>query len=134
MIKVREIDHVVIRVIELGKMLDFYCGVLGCTIERQQEKLGLTQLRAGRSLIDFVTVEGELGREGGAAPGSEGKNMDHLCLRVYPFDGDAIIRYLVDLNVTAGEIGSRYGAEGDGPSIYLKDPEGNTVKLKGAPW
>jgi catechol 2,3-dioxygenase-like lactoylglutathione lyase family enzyme len=134
MIKIREIDHVVLRVTERDSMLHFYCGVLGCTVERQQEELGLTQLRAGRSLIDLVTVEGKLGREGGAAPSREGRNMDHLCLRVDPFDGQAISEYLAGNNIPASEIGSRYGAEGEGPSIYLSDPEGNTVELKGAPW
>ncbi|MGH9850530.1 MAG: VOC family protein [Blastocatellia bacterium] len=54
MIKIREIDHVVLRVTELEAMLHFYCDALGCVIERSQEELGLTQLRAGRSLIDFA--------------------------------------------------------------------------------
>lgn len=119
-------------------MLDFYCGLLGCEVERVQEELGLTQLRAGRSLIDFVTVDGELGKAGGAAPAQAsdagGRNLDHLCLRVEPFDGEAILAHLRTRNVECGEIVSRYGAEGEGPSIYVKDPEGNTVELKGAPW
>ena len=134
MIKIREIDHVVLRVTDRESMLHFYCDVLGCTVEREQEELGLTQLRAGRSLIDLVTVEGKLGREGGVAPGGEGRNLDHLCLRVDPFDGQAISEYLAGNSILAGEIVSRYGAEGEGPSIYLSDPEGNTVELKGAPW
>lgn len=135
MIKVREIDHIVLRVIDLDKMLAFYCGVLGCTVERKQEALGLIQLRAGRSLIDFVTLEGQLGREGGAAPGAEGKNMDHFCLRIDPFDEDAVLNYLASKDIPViGDISSRFGAEGEGSSIYIKDPEGNTVELKGAPW
>ena len=115
-------------------MLDFYCGLLGCAIERQQDELGLIQLRAGRSLIDFVTVEGKIGKMGGAAPDQEGRNLDHLCLRLDPFDGEAILAHLRAHGVESGEIASRYGAEGEGPSIYIKDPEGNTVELKGAPW
>ena len=102
-------------------------------MEREQEKIGLTQLRAGRSLIDLVTVEGLLGRMGGAAPGREGRNMDHLCLRVDPFDAEAINDHLRSHGVEAGEVASRYGAEGEGPSIYVEDPEGNTVELKGPP-
>jgi hypothetical protein len=94
----------------------------------------LTQLRAGRSLIDLVTVDGKLGREGGGAPGREGRNMDHLCLRLDPFDGEAIREYLASKKIPAGEISSRYGAEGEGPSIYINDPEGNMVELKGPPW
>jgi glyoxylase I family protein len=134
MIQIREIDHIVLRVSDLGTMLRFYCGALGCAIERQQEELGLTQLRAGRSLIDLVTVEGRLGRSGGAAPKRDGRNMDHLCLRVDPFDAEAINAHLKQHGIKAGEVSSRYGAEGEGPSIYIEDPEGNTVELKGAPW
>jgi glyoxylase I family protein len=129
--QIRDIDHIVLRVVDLHQMLQFYCGVLGCSIERQQEELGLTQLRAGRSLIDLVTVEGKLGREGGVAPGREGRNMDHFCLRIDPFDAEAVKAHLKLHGIKAGEVASRYGAEGEGPSIYVEDPEGNTVELKG---
>ncbi|MCU6501222.1 VOC family protein [Rugamonas sp. A1-17] len=133
MIRIREIDHLVLRVVELARMLDFYCGALGCTVERRQDEIGLVQLRAGSSLIDLVPVDGKLGRVGGAAPGAEGRNMDHFCLRVEPFDEAAIRAHLLAHGVTAGQVESRYGAEGEGPSIYLTDPEGNVVELKGAP-
>jgi glyoxylase I family protein len=109
----------------------FYCDALGCTIERRQDAIGLVQLRAGRSLIDIVSVDGPLGRKGGAAPGDEGRNMDHLCLRVEPFDADAIRAHLDAHGVRIGETGQRYGAEGEGFSLYVTDPEGNTVELKG---
>lgn len=134
MIRIREIDHLVLRVGELQPMLDFYCRVLGCIIERKQDEIGLVQLRAGRSLIDLIPVDGPLGRAGGAAPGAEGRNLDHLCLRVDPFDEAAIRAHLSAHGVAAGETASRYGAEGSGPSIYITDPEGNTVELKGPPW
>ena len=93
-------------------MLRFYCDALGCSIERRQDELGLVQLRAGRSLVDLVPVDGKLGREGGAPPGREGRNMDHFCFRVEPFDADAIRRELNRHGITAGEVASRYGAEG----------------------
>ena len=134
MIQIREIDHLVLRVVSLEVMLRFYCNVLGCTIEREQEEIGLTQLRAGRSLIDLVTVEGAIGSAGGKAPGAEGRNLDHFCLRVDPWDAAAITTLLAQHGIDAGEVASRYGAEGEGPSIYLKDPEGNLVELKGPPW
>ena len=133
MIKIREIDHIVLRVIDQPKMLDFYCQVLGCAVERRQDELGLVQLRAGRSLIDMVAVAGALGLAGGAGPGKTGRNMHHLCLRVDPFDAAAIRDFLTANGVVAGEVESRYGAEGEGPSLYLSDPEGNTVELKGPP-
>ena len=134
MIAIREIDHLVLRVAKLEAMLAFYSNVLGCRVERRQDDLGLVQLRAGRSLIDLVTVDGKIGRAGGIAPGVEGRNLDHFCLRVEPFDEFAIRAHLRAAGVPVGESGSRYGAEGEGPSIYIFDPEGNTVELKGPPW
>ncbi|RJG27233.1 VOC family protein [Massilia cavernae] len=134
MIKIREIDHVVLRVVNLDAMIRFYCEVLGCTIERRQDEIGLVQLRAGSALVDLVPVDGKLGREGGAAPGPEGRNVDHVCFRVEPFDEGAIRAQLAAYGVGAGPVESRYGAEGEGPSIYLKDPEGNALELKGPAW
>lgn len=133
MIQIREIDHLVLRVIDLDRMLAFYRDVLGCTVERRQDAIGLVQLRAGRSLIDLVPVEGPLGRAGGAPPGKEGRNLDHFCFRVEPFDEVDIRRHMAQNKVEAGEAATRYGAEGEGPSIYIADPEGNVVELKGPP-
>ena len=133
-ILIRDIDHVVLRVVDLEKMLTFYCGVLGCTVDRRQEEIGLIQLRAGSSLIDLVPISGKLGSVGGVAPGREGRNMDHFCLRLEAFDEKSIRAHLAEYKVFPGEVVSRYGADGQGPSIYLEDPEGNTVELKGPPW
>jgi len=132
-IRPREIDHIVLRVVDLEAMRAFYCDVLGCTVERVQEAIGLLQLRAGRSIVDLVPVDGKLGRAGGAAPGVEGRNLDHFCLRVEPFDEAAIRAHLASHGVQAGEAAPRFGAEGLGPSVYLSDPEGNVVELKGPP-
>lgn len=131
MIRIRHIDHVVLRVVDLNAMLGFYRSALGCEIERRQDEIGLVQLRAGSCLVDLVTVDGKLGRMGGAAPGPQGRNMDHLCFRVEPFDEAAIRSHLAACGVAAGPVESRYGAEGAGPSIYLADPEGNVIELKG---
>lgn len=132
-IKLRELDHVVLRVSDVDRALHFYCNVLGCAEERRADKIGLIQLRAGSSLIDLVDVNGELGRKGGPAPGPKGHNMDHFCVRVDPFDEAAIREHLAAHDIEAGPTQSRYGAEGSGPSIYLRDPDGNTVELKGPP-
>jgi catechol 2,3-dioxygenase-like lactoylglutathione lyase family enzyme len=133
MIPIRDIDHLVLRVTDLAKMLHFYGEALGCAIERRQEAIGLVQLRAGGSLIDLLTIDGKLGRAGGAAPGAEGRNMDHFCLRVEPFDEAAIRSQLAQHGYSAGAVEWRYGAHGEGPSIYVSDPEGNVVELKGPP-
>jgi glyoxylase I family protein len=134
MIKIRGLDHVVIRAKNAGAMIDFYCDVLGCTVERETStELGLTQLRAGNALIDIVSVDGGLGRAGGAAPGEGGRNMDHFCVYLEDFDESVIRMHLAKFDVHGSDLEQRYGAEGDGPSIYVQDPEGNTVELKGAP-
>lgn len=159
------LDHVVLRVKDMARMARFYCEVLGCNVERERPELGLVQLRAGVSLIDLVSVDGELGRQGGRAglvdaerpeleraqsadipagisrgkrseaegPGKAGRNMDHLCLRIEPFDQNALVAHLASNGAVPGEIKSRFGADGYGPSLYLQDPEGNTIELKGPP-
>lgn len=133
MFSILGIDHVVLRAQNIPRMVRFYCDVLGCTVERERPELGLTQLRAGQSLIDLVAVDSELRRKGGAAPGDEGRNMDHLCLRIEPFDPGMLAAHLIRYGVVPGEVKSRYGADGQGPSVYLSDPEGNTIELKGPP-
>ena len=134
MFQITHLDHLVLRVSDLQATMRFYIDVLGCPVEKIQENLGLYQLRAGSALIDLVPIDGELGRKGGAAPGKEARNLDHFCLRVEPYDADAIIAHLKRHGVEPGPVTSRYGAEGQGPSIYVHDPEGNVVELKGPPW
>lgn len=133
MIQIQCIDHLVLRVSDLPKMIAFYRDILGCTLEREQPELGLFQLRAGRSLVDFVTAEGPLGRQGGTAPGAGGRNLDHLCFRVEPFDPEYLRANLAALGVESKGLASRYGAEGQGLSFFVQDPEGNQVELKGPP-
>jgi catechol 2,3-dioxygenase-like lactoylglutathione lyase family enzyme len=133
MLRIREIDHLVLRVKDMDTMIRFYGEVLGCPVHRIDEKIRLVQLRAGRGLIDLVPVDSELGRAGGAAPGREGRNLDHFCLRVDPWDAEAIRAHLRAHGVEPGPVAQRFGAEGQGPSLYLADPEGNTVELKGPP-
>jgi glyoxylase I family protein len=129
----KTLDHVVLRIADLSRALAFYRNVLGCTLEKEQASIGLTQLRAGSSLIDLVTLDGPLGRMGGAGPGAEARNMDHFAIAIAPFDEAAIRAHLAGHGVEAGEAVQRYGAEGEGPSIYIQDPDGNTVELKGPP-
>jgi glyoxylase I family protein len=127
------LDHIVLRTANVEAMVAFYCDTLGCLHERALPELGLIQLRAGASLIDLVAVDSELGRRGGDAPGPDSLNMDHFCLQLGQFDEDAIRAHLNADGVNAGPAGTRYGALGDGPSIYINDPDGNTVELKGPP-
>ena len=132
-IHVQGIDHVVLRVTDVHRALDFYCDVLGCRIERTVEDIGLVQLRAGAALIDLVDVAGTLGRSGGAPAGVEARNVDHFALRIEFFDEDEIVAHLAAHGVAPGAVETRYGAEGEGPSMYITDPDGNGVELKGPP-
>jgi len=131
--RLRQIDHVVLRVRDKDTSLRFYCDVLGCTLDKVQEAIGLWQVRAGTSLIDLVPLGGLLGKIGGAGPEKEGRNVDHFAIQIAPFDEAAIRAHLAQHNVTITDAGRRYGAEGDGPSIYILDPDGNSVELKGPP-
>ena len=131
--KLLGIDHVVVRVRDLERMTLFYVDALGCSVERRLEDFGMVQLRAGHSLIDLIDAAGALGRARGAPPGDGGQNMDHFCLRVEPFDERSIREHLSAHGVNASEVETRYGAEGNGPSLYIDDPEGNTIELKGPP-
>jgi catechol 2,3-dioxygenase-like lactoylglutathione lyase family enzyme len=131
-IRLAAIDHVVFRVADLDASLRFYTELLGATLEKAQAEIGLYQLRAGSALIDLVPLDGRLGRMGGAGPGREGRNVDHVCFRVLPWDEAAILAHLSSHGFEA-EVAQRYGAEGDGPSIYLTDPDGNGLELKGPP-
>jgi catechol 2,3-dioxygenase-like lactoylglutathione lyase family enzyme len=127
------IDHVVLRVANLERALRFYREVLGCREERRVATLGLVQLRAGGDLIDLVDTAGPLGTLGGAPPGQSGRNVDHVALRIAGFDEAKIRAHLEAHGVPPGDVGLRYGAEGFGPSMYIQDPDGNTLELKGPP-
>ncbi|AAO07551.1 Lactoylglutathione lyase [Vibrio vulnificus] len=129
-IQLQAIDHIVLRVVDLPKMLAFYCDILGCVVEREVAEFGLTQLRAGSALIDLVTVDSKLGQQGGRAPEQEGRNLDHFCLQITPKDEQEILDFLIQNGVKVEDFADRYGAQGFGRSIYLSDPEGNTVELK----
>lgn len=135
-IQINGLDHVVVRVADLDRALAFYRDALGCVVERSLGELGLFQLRAGASLIDLVPIDSPLGKAGGPAPppqGEGGRNMDHFALQLSHFDAEAITAHLARFGIEAGAVGERYGAMGNGPSMYLSDPDGNVVELKGPP-
>ena len=131
MIRVRTIDHIVLRTRHVPEMVQFYSDVLGCTVERTlPPETGLTQLRAGESLIDIVDVDSELGRAGGGPPGATENNLDHFCLQLEEIGEKELRSWLESKGVEAGSFETRYGAEGFGPSVYISDPDGNTIELR----
>lgn len=125
------LDHVVLRVRDLEASRRFYVDLLGGEVEREIAKLGLYQVRLGAHLVDLVPVDSPLGRMGGAAPGEQGRNLDHFALELRRFDESALRAHLEAHGIEPGDVGSRYGATGQGPSMYVKDPDGNVVELKG---
>jgi putative hydrolase of the HAD superfamily len=131
---IQRLDHVVLRVRDLARAIDFYESVLGCRVVKRRDDLGLVHLRAGASMIDLVAVDGALGRAGGPAAAATGRNMDHLCLRVEPFEPAALRAHLERHGAArVSGVHLNFGAEGDGESIYLDDPDGNVLELKGPP-
>jgi glyoxylase I family protein len=131
MLEVLAIDHIVLRTTKLKEMLDFYTKVLSCSIERETPvETGLTQLRAGSALIDLVVVNSRLGAIGGGAPTQSERNVDHFCLQIKSVPEQDIITYLKESGIEVGEFESRFGAQGEGNSVYIKDPEGNEVELR----
>jgi len=159
--EIKRIDHIVIRCRGFPEMFDFYHRVLGCTLDEPEgdhlNRFGgaLTHLRAGESYIDLLSYDdGHLTGDGVAAVqrmhaggvgtkrslddlalSAEESTLDHLCLRVRGFEMQSMIAYLESEGaqiVTSGD--RRLGADGVGPSVYVRDPEGNVVELKGDPY
>ncbi len=131
MIKITSIDHIVLRTAKLNEMLEFYCDVLGCTIERETStEMGMKQLRAGNALIDIVEVNSKLGRLGGGPPSQTGNNVDHFCFQLESISEIELKNHLELHGISVGEFSDRYGAQGVGRSIYIKDPQGNTIELR----
>jgi catechol 2,3-dioxygenase-like lactoylglutathione lyase family enzyme len=131
MIEIVGIDHVVLRTTKMKEMLHFYGSVLGCAVERElPAQFGLVQLRAGNALIDLVAVDSELGRAGGGPPTRQDNNMDHFCLQISPQAEEELSCYLATQGIEVGPFERRYGAQGYGNSVYLRDPEGNIVELR----
>jgi glyoxylase I family protein len=123
-LRIKGLDHVVLRVADIDRAIAFYGDVLGCPIERRLPEIGLVQLRAGAAMIDLVPrTEDE----------DEGRNMDHFAVQIERMDVAALSAHLRRHGIDPGEVRRRYGAEGYGSSIYVTDPDGNTVELKGPP-
>ncbi len=132
-VEVVGLDHVVVRVVDLAASTRFYVDALGGQMERELAEIGLHQVRLGAHLVDLVPVDSPLGRAGGGAPVEAGRNVDHFALQLARFDERALRAHLESHGIEPGEVASRYGALGQGPSMYVRDPDGNVVELKGPP-
>ncbi len=130
---IERLDHLVLRTRNLNRLSGFY-QLLGCTVERDlRDKMGMLQLRLGSSMIDLLEVN-DKGDHGGAASTVDGRNLDHFAVRVDPFDEQAILDFCALHNIEAKSLPfPMFGADGFGPAIYIKDPDGNRLELKGPP-
>ncbi len=129
---VKRLDHLVLRVRDIARSLQFYQQVLGCTVARDRPDLGLVHLRLGESMVDLISLDGPLGVRGGAGLALDNHNLDHFCLRIDPFDETSLLAFLAQQQVEVLAPASiNYGAEGEGWSVYIRDPDGNVIELKG---
>ena len=119
------LDHVVLRVRDQAASRRFYTEVLGCTLDYVNEKFSLVQLRFGKNLIDLLPLG-----PNSPAPAPE-HSIDHLCLSIRCADLEQVAASLRARGVTVeGEVVERRGAFGEGPSLYVRDPDGYRIELK----
>jgi catechol 2,3-dioxygenase-like lactoylglutathione lyase family enzyme len=122
--RVVEFDHVVLNVADVERSLAFYTGPLGLAPERVDE------WRAGRVPFPSVRVSDRTVIDLMSKPRGE-SNVDHICLVVEPLDWQEVID-AGTFDVLEGPVG-RWGARGEATSVYVSDPDGNTVELRWYP-
>ena len=119
------LDHVVLHVKDQDASRRFYTELLGCTLEHVNPKFSLVQLRFGQSLIDLLPLDPKA-----PAPRPE-SGMDHVCLSIHCDDLEKVAADLRARGVAVeGEVVTRRGAFGEGPSLYVRDPDGYRLELK----
>jgi len=121
MVRVRGLDHVVLRVADVERSLTWYCDELGCAPERVDE------WRAGKIFFPSVRVDATTVIDLLQAPRADA-NVDHVCLVIEPEDLQAL-KDSGRFDVVDGP-DTRWGAQGNGTSLYVRDPDGNVVELR----
>jgi catechol 2,3-dioxygenase-like lactoylglutathione lyase family enzyme len=122
--RVKAFDHVVLNVRDVERSLAFYCGPLGL------EPVRVDEWRAGKAPFPSVRVSADtiidiVDKERGES------NVDHICLVVEPLDWQDVIDAGTFTVVDGPD--TRYGARGEAQSLYVLDPDGNTVELRWYP-
>lgn len=127
----RGVDHVALRVRSLDLSVAFYCSILRCEVVARNEDAGIVHLRAGAQMIDLIWLEGRMGKLGGAERRVEARNMHHVCLAYEPYDSSALFTYLDEHKIEHSAMPQdNLGAEGQGASVYLADPDENLIEIK----
>lgn len=120
-VKIVGLDHIVLKVADVERSLAFYAGTLGLPTVRVEE------WRSGAAPFPSVRVDdGTIIDLFAGTP--DGDNLDHFCVVIEPTDLDAVAAS-GDFEVVDGP-GRRFGARGDGMSLYVRDPDGNNVELR----
>ena len=130
LVKITEMDHIVLRVKDVDVSLQFYTETLGMKAERvEQWQKGEVRFPSARlnddTIIDFFAADQEpIGREGA-------RNQDHFCMVIEPTDMDELKSKFeaLGVDIQAGP-GKRWGSHGDGISLYVYDPDDNVVELR----
>ena len=126
-----DLDHIVLRVKDVERAIEFYTGTLGLAPHRLEEfRAGEVPFPCARvndhTIIDLLPwTEDE--------PVGDGpRNLDHFCMAVKEIDMAEFAEYLQSEGVTvhSERTGRRSGAQGMADSIYIKDTEGNTIELR----
>ncbi len=117
------------RVTNIEKSIHFYRDILGCPEKRISN--GLYQYQAGASMIDLVPIKEALSQNSDYRPTETCRNVAPFALTLAEFDEEAIVTYLEANDIKVERSGRRFGAQGYGPSVYFKDPDGNFIELKG---
>lgn len=123
-VRVKAFDHLVLNVEDVERSLDFYAGLLGL------EPVRLAEWRAGKVPFPSVRVTPETIIDLVVRCRGE-SNVDHICLTVEPVDWDEVIASGA-FTVVEGPV-ERFGARGTATSVYVRDPDGNTVELRWYP-
>ena len=130
LVKITEMDHIVLRVKDVEESLRFYCETLGMPSERvDQWRAGEVRFPSARlnadTIIDFFGTDQEtIGKDGV-------KNQDHYCMVIEPTDMEELKAKFeaMGVEIQAGP-GNRWGSHGDGISLYIYDPDNNVVELR----
>ncbi|MEU0433788.1 VOC family protein [Streptomyces sp. NPDC006290] len=123
-VRVKAFDHLVLNVEDVERSLGFYTGLLGLAPVR------VAEWRGGQVPFPSVRVTEETIIDLVAHARGE-SNVDHICLTVEPLDWDEVIAS-ESFTVLQGPV-ERFGARGTATSVYVQDPDGNTVELRWYP-
>jgi catechol 2,3-dioxygenase-like lactoylglutathione lyase family enzyme len=118
-VSVKGLDHVVFNSTDIERSLEWYRDVLGL------EAMNVDAWRRGDVFFPSVRVNEQTIIDLFPAERS-GENVNHICLEIADTDLDALAAEFPDSHRVDGN----FGAQGYGASLYVRDPDGNTVELK----